>query len=255
MSDINQDPFAWLSRTELILGREGLEELSTKNVIVIGLGGVGSFAAELICRAGIGKMTIVDGDVVDLTNCNRQLPAMRTTVGQSKAQIMAERLKNINPNIELTVIEEFLEPERIDQILETPYDYLVDAIDSVTPKLHIIKTAYERRIPLISSMGAGGKIDPTRVRIADLSETKNCALAHHVRKTLRRRGISKGVRVVYSTELPMAESLMLTDGSNFKKSAYGTMSYMPAIFGCNCAAAVIRGLLRKKGEAFGIGNG
>jgi tRNA A37 threonylcarbamoyladenosine dehydratase len=252
MSDII-DPLAWLSRTELILGRENLELLAQKHVIVIGLGGVGSFAAELICRGGVGKMTIVDGDAVDLSNCNRQLPAMSTTVGQYKADIMAERIRSINPNIELTVIKEFLSPERIDELLSTPYDYLVDAIDSITPKLRVIKYAYERRIPFVSSMGAGGKIDPTRVRIVDISKTKNCALAQHIRKCLKRKGISKGFKVVYSAELPMRESLMYTDGSNFKKSAYGTVSYMPAVFGCCCAGAVLRGLLRKKGEPLDIG--
>jgi tRNA A37 threonylcarbamoyladenosine dehydratase len=249
----NIDPFAWLSRTQAILGRENLETLAQKHVIVIGLGGVGSFAAELICRGGVGEMTIVDGDTVDLSNCNRQLPAMATTVGQHKADIMAERLRNINPNIRLNVIKEFLEPEKIDALLQQPYDYLVDAIDSITPKLRVIKYAYERRIPFVSSMGAGGKIDPTRVRITDISKTKNCALAQHIRKCLKRKGISKGFKVVFSAEVPIAESIMHTDGSNYKKSAYGTMSYMPAIFGCCCAATVLRGLLRKKGEPLDIG--
>jgi tRNA threonylcarbamoyladenosine dehydratase len=248
-----EDELAWLSRTQLILGRENLELLSKKHVLVVGLGGVGSFAAELICRGGVGKMTIVDGDVVDLTNCNRQLPALQTTVGQAKADIMAERLKAINPNLDLTVIKEFLTPDRMIELLSQTFDYVVDAIDSVSPKLYFIKTAYERKIPLVSSMGAGGKIDPTRVRLVDISKSKNCALAQVVRKRLKKMGISKGFKVVYSAEVPIKESLMLTDGSNFKRSAYGTMSYMPAVFGCCCAGAVLRGLLRKKGESLDIG--
>lgn len=254
MSEEKKDPLRWLSRTELIVGRENLETLAGKNVLVVGMGGVGSFAAEFICRGGVGKMTIVDGDTVDLTNCNRQLPAMASTVGQYKVDIMSERLKNINPALDLTVIKEFLSQERIEQILETRYDYVVDAIDSVTPKLHIIKTAYERRIPFVSSMGAGGRIDPTRVRIADISKSKNCKLAQHIRKRLKRMRIRKGFKVVYSGELPAAHSLMLTDGTNFKKSAYGTMSYLPAAFGGCCAAVVLRGLLRKKGEPLDIGS-
>ncbi len=248
-----KDNLAWLARTELIVGRENLEILAQKHVLVVGLGGVGSFAAELIARGGVGKMTIVDGDVVDLTNCNRQLPALQTTVGQSKADLMAERLRAINPDIELTVIKEFLSPDAMIELLAQPFDYAVDAIDSLSPKLYFIKTAYERKIPLISSMGAGGKIDPTRVRLVDISKSKNCALAQVVRKRLKRMGISKGFKVVYSTEVPIKESLMLTDGSNFKRSAYGTMSYMPAVFGCCCAAAVLRGLLKKKGEPLDIG--
>lgn len=249
----SMNDLAWLSRTELIVGREDLETLAQKHVMVIGLGGVGSFAAELICRGGVGEMTIVDGDTVDISNCNRQLPAMHTTVGQYKADIMAERLRGINPNIKLHVIKEFLTPPKIEELLAHPYDYLVDAIDSITPKLRVIKLAYERRIPFVSSMGAGGKIDPTKVRITDISKTYNCSLAQHIRKCLKRKGIRKGFKVVFSGELPIRESLMFTDGSNFKKSAYGTMSYMPAVFGCNCAAVVLRGLLRKKGEPLDIG--
>jgi tRNA threonylcarbamoyladenosine dehydratase len=251
---MNEWDYGWLSRTELIVGRQDLEVLSKKHVLVIGLGGVGSFAAELICRGGVGEMTIVDGDTVDVTNCNRQLPATRDTVGQSKADIMAARLASINPQMKINVVKEFLDPDKIEALLTSqPFDFVVDAIDSVSPKLKVIKTAYEKRIPFVSSMGAGGKIDPTRVQIADISKSYNCALAQHIRKALKRKGISKGFKVVFSPEVPIAESLMYTDGSNFKRSAYGTMSYMPAIFGCCCAGVVLRGLLRKKGEPLDIG--
>jgi tRNA A37 threonylcarbamoyladenosine dehydratase len=240
------EPWSWLARTELILGKENMLKLRQSHVIVIGLGGVGSFAAELIARGGVGEMTIVDGDTVDPSNRNRQLPALSTTHGLYKADIMAERITAINPDIKLNVIKEFLTPDKIQELLSQPFDYLVEAIDSITPKLTVIKTAYEKRIPFISSMGAGGKLDPTRVQIADISKSYNCPLAQHIRKILRRKGIRKGFKVVFSPEVPIKESLMYTDGSKFKKSAYGTMSYIPAVFGCCCASAVLQGLLKPR---------
>ena len=234
----------WLARTELVLGREAMLKLRQSRVIVIGLGGVGSFAAELIARGGVGHMTLVDGDTVDPSNRNRQLPALATTHGQYKADLMAERIKAINPEIELHIVKKFLQPEDVLQLLEEqPYDYLVEAIDSVTPKLTVIKAAYEKRIPFVSSMGAGGKLDPTKVQIAKIEKSYNCPLAHLVRKRLRKMGIRKGFKVVFSPELPIKESLMHTDGSNFKRSAYGTMSYLPAVFGCCCASVVLRDLV------------
>ncbi|RZS95614.1 tRNA threonylcarbamoyladenosine dehydratase [Cecembia calidifontis] len=236
--------FAWLSRTELITGREGLEKLAKKHVLIVGLGGVGSFAAEFICRSGIGEMTIIDGDVVDISNCNRQLPATQKNVGQSKAEWMEERLLSINPKLKIHVIKEFLRPEPMTQLLaENEFDYVVDCIDSFTPKLHLIEGAYRRGFPLVSSMGAGGKVDPTQIRIADISKTYNCKLARMVRKRLKKRNIFKGFKAVFSTELYIKESLMLTDGRNFKKSAYGTMSFLPAAFGCSCASVVVNDLL------------
>jgi tRNA A37 threonylcarbamoyladenosine dehydratase len=237
------DEFAWLSRTELIVGRKNLERLKNAHVIVIGMGGVGSFAAEFICRAGVGEMTIVDGDTVDLSNCNRQLPALQSTVGQFKTDIMAERMRGINPNIKLNVISEFLTPEKMQEIFSQKYDYLVDAIDSVTPKLMAISNCYFSGQPFVSSMGAGGKMDPTQLRVADISKTYNCPFAHMIRKRLKKFGIRKGFKTVYSAELPQRHSLMLTDGSRFKKSAYGTMSYVPAAFGCAIASVAIRDLI------------
>lgn len=236
--------FAWLSRTELIVGREGLEKLAKKHVLVVGLGGVGSFAAEFICRSGIGEMTIIDGDVVDISNCNRQLPATQKNVGQSKAEWMEERLLSINPNLKIHTIKSFLEPAPMTQLLaENTFDYVVDCIDSLTPKLHLIEGAYKRGFPLVSSMGAGGKVDPTQIRIADISETYNCKLARMLRKRLKRHQIKTGFKAVFSTETYIRESLMLTDGRNFKKSAYGTMSFLPAAFGCSCASVVVNDLL------------
>lgn len=235
---------AWLSRTELIVGRAGLEKLATKHVLVVGLGGVGSFAAEFICRSGVGEMTIIDGDAVDVSNCNRQLPATQKNVGQLKADWMEERLTAINPALKIHVIREFLKPDAMYNLLQdNEYDYVVDCIDSFSPKLHLIESAYKRGFPLVSSMGAGGKVDPTQIRIADISETYNCKLAKHVRKRIKNKGIASGFKAVFSTELYLKDSLMMTDGRNFKKSAYGTMSFLPAAFGCSCASVVVNDLL------------
>lgn len=237
------DEFAWLSRTELIVGRKNLERLKNAHVIVIGMGGVGSFSAEFICRAGVGEMTIVDGDTVDLSNCNRQLPALHSTVGQYKTDIMAARMKGINPELKLNIIREFLTPEMMQEILSQRYDYLVDAIDSITPKLMAISSCYFSGQPFVSSMGAGGRMDPTTLKVADISKTYNCPFAHLIRKRLKKLGIKKGFKTVFSDELPQRHSIMLTDGSRFKKSAYGTMSYVPAAFGCATASVVIRDLI------------
>jgi tRNA threonylcarbamoyladenosine dehydratase len=234
---------AWLSRTELLIGRKKLEKLFKAHVLVVGMGGVGSFAAEFICRSGIGEMTIVDGDVVDPSNRNRQLPALATTHGQSKAEIMAERLRAINPELKLHVIKEFVTPEKVDAILDTPFDYVVDAIDSITPKLTFIKAAYAKGLKIVSSMGAGAKLDPTQLRVVDISKTYNCPFAQQIRKKLKEVKIYKGIKVVFSPEEPIKESLMLTDGSNFKKSAYGTISYLPATFGACVASVAIRDLM------------
>jgi tRNA A37 threonylcarbamoyladenosine dehydratase len=236
---------SWLSRTELLIGDEKLQKLINSHVLVVGMGGVGSFAAEFICRSGVGTMTIVDGDVVDPSNRNRQLPALATTHGQSKADLMAERLLAINPELELTVIKEFIRPEAVAEVLAQSYDYVVDAIDSVSPKLTFMKAAYEKGLPLVSSMGAGGKLDPTCLQVTDISKTYNCPFAQQIRKQLKQEGIYKGIKVVFSPEQPLKESLMLTDGTNFKKSAYGTVSYLPATFGATAASVVIRDLMQR----------
>jgi tRNA A37 threonylcarbamoyladenosine dehydratase len=236
--------FAWLSRTELLIGREKLVRLSKAHVLIIGLGGVGSFAAEFVCRNGVGTMTIVDGDVVDPSNRNRQLPALSSNHGESKADIMAERLKAINPELTLHVIKTFINPEAVEEILrDSSYDYIVDAIDSVTPKITFLREAFQRGIPIVSSMGAGGRVDPTQIRVVDISKTYNCNFAQQIRKNLKKEGIVKGIKAVFSMEEQLKESLMLTDGSNYKKSAYGTMSYLPAVFGASCASVVIRDLI------------
>jgi tRNA A37 threonylcarbamoyladenosine dehydratase len=239
---------SWLSRTSLLVGENTVRYLTKKHVMVVGLGGVGSYAAEFIARAGIGEMTIIDGDVVDPTNRNRQLPALATNHGQSKAVIMEERLRAINPELKLHVIREFINPEMVLDHLEAMPDYIIDAIDSITPKITFIKTAYEHKLKLVSSMGAGAKLDPTKLQVVDISKTYNCPFAQQIRKNLKNHGIYKGIKVVFSPEDPIKESLMLTDGKNFKKSAYGTISYLPAVFGATAASVVIRDLIKAFGE-------
>ncbi|MFY8187848.1 MAG: tRNA threonylcarbamoyladenosine dehydratase [Flavobacterium sp.] len=235
----------WQERAALLFTESGIEALKNSTVLVVGLGGVGSFAAEFLARAGVGNMTIVDGDVVDITNINRQLPALHSTVGISKAQLMATRLKDINPEINLTVIEEFLTPERAYEIVQPSFDYVLDCIDSVTPKFNLILSARRQKIKIISNMGAGGKSDAAKVKVRDISKTEYCPLAKNIRKRLKAEGISKGFKAVFSTEMPIPESLKMTDGKNYKKSFYGTNSWMPALFGLYAAETVVKYLLNK----------
>ena len=237
---------SWLSRTQLLIGEDKLAKLTRSHVMVVGMGGVGSYAAEFICRSGIGKMTIIDGDVVDPTNRNRQLPALAVNHGKPKADIMAERLKDINPELELTVIKEFINPEMVEKLLAANPDYIIDAIDSITPKITFMKMAYEKKLPMVSSMGAGGKFDPTQLKITDISKTIICPFAQQIRKVLKTHGIYKGIKVVFSPEEPIKESLMMTDGRNYKKSAYGTISYLPATFGAVVSSVAIRDLLENE---------
>ncbi|MBS1783704.1 MAG: tRNA threonylcarbamoyladenosine dehydratase [Bacteroidetes bacterium] len=237
---------SWLSRTSLLIGEERVRLLSQKHVLVVGMGGVGSFAAEFIARSGVGKMTIIDGDVVDSTNRNRQLPALATNVGQSKAAIMDQRLREINPELELTTIATFIEPDRVEDCLTAKPDFIIDAIDSITPKVRFLVHSYGSNIPLVSSMGAGAKLDPTQLRVADISKTYNCPFAQQIRKNLKSHGIFKGITTVFSPEEIIKESLMHTDGKNYKKSAYGTISYLPATFGAVAASVAIRKLIGVK---------
>lgn len=235
----------WQERAELLFKTEGLEKLRKANVLVVGLGGVGSFAAEFLARAGVGKMTIVDGDVVDITNINRQLPALHSTVGLPKVELMGARLLDINPELELTMLKEFLSPERAFELVSTEFDYVLDCIDSVTPKLNLLIAAKRKGVKVISNMGAGGKFLASKVKVTDISKTDYCPLAKHVRKRLKKEGISGGVKVVYSSERPDYDSVKHTDGSNFKKSFYGTNSWMPCLFGLHAAETVVRYLIKK----------
>jgi len=232
----------WLSRTELILGKEGLERLRASNVLVVGLGGVGAYAAEMICRSGVGSMTIVDGDTIHRSNRNRQLPALKSNEGKSKAEVMGHRLKDINPALNLEVINEYIKDDRMTEILDQRYDYVVDAIDTLSPKVFLIYHSLQRKLPVVSSMGAGGKFDPLSVTISDISETNNCSLARILRKKLHRLGVREGFKAVYSPELIDKSKIVPTEGEQNKASIVGTVSYMPAAFGIACASVVIRDL-------------
>ncbi|MDY3068609.1 MAG: tRNA threonylcarbamoyladenosine dehydratase [Parabacteroides sp.] len=233
----------WKSRTSLLFGEERMKYLADCHVLVVGLGGVGAYAAEQICRAGIGKMTIVDADTVNESNINRQLPALHSTIGQPKAEVVAKRLIDINPELELIVKNEFLRDERTEAILdEAKYDFVVDAIDTLSPKVFLIYHALQRHIPIVSSMGAGAKVDPSQIKIADLSKSSNCALAKAVRKRLRGMGIQKGLPVVFSTEMANPDAIIEVNDEECKRTTTGTVSYMPATFGCFLASYVIRNI-------------
>jgi tRNA threonylcarbamoyladenosine dehydratase len=232
----------WLSRTELLLGEDGLNKLKASNVLIAGLGGVGAFAAEMICRAGVGKMTIVDGDSIHSSNRNRQLLALGSTEGKDKAMLMAERLKDINPELDLTAVNEYIKDDKITEILDSGFSYVVDAIDTLSPKVFLIYNAVMKKIPVVSSMGSGGKFDPVRVSISDISETTNCTLARILRKRLHKLGIRDGITAVYSSEVVDKKRVLPVTGEKNKASIVGTISYIPAAFGIACASVVIRDL-------------
>lgn len=233
----------WQQRTRLLLGQEKADRLQRAHVLVVGLGGVGAYAAEMICRAGVGRMTIVDADTVQPTNLNRQLPALHSTLGQAKADVMAARLRDINPQLELTVVQAFLKDGDIPTLLDAaPYDFVVDAIDTLAPKCHLIAETLRRRIKIVSSMGAGAKSDITQVRFADVWDTYHCGLSKAVRKRLQKMGIRHKLPVVFSTEQADPKAVLLTDDEMNKKSTCGTVSYLPAVFGCYLAEYVIKRL-------------
>lgn len=233
----------WLERTGLLLGEEKLVRLRNAHVLVVGLGGVGAYSAEMIARAGVGHMTVADADVVASSNINRQLVALHSTVGRQKAEVLAERLRDINPRLELTIVNRYIKDDETDTLLDAaPYDYVIDAIDTLSPKLALITGALTRRMPLVSSMGAGAKTDPTRMEIADISKTHHCPLAHMLRKRLHKQGIRTGFRAVFSAEPIRPGAMILCEEEN-KKSNVGTISYLPALFGIGCASVVIRDLI------------
>lgn len=233
----------WKQRTRLLLGEEKSERLRQAHVLVVGVGGVGAYAAEMLCRAGVGHLTLVDADTVQPTNINRQLPALHSTLGQPKVEVLAARFRDINPEVELAVLPVFLKDENIPQLLDAArYDFVVDAIDTLAPKCHLIAEALRRRIKIVSSMGAGAKSDITQVRFADVWDTYHCGLSKAVRKRLQKMGIRHKLPVVFSTEQADPKAVLLTDDERNKKSTCGTVSYMPAVFGCYLAEYVIRRL-------------
>lgn len=233
----------WKQRTRLLLGEEKSERLRQAHVLVVGVGGVGAYAAEMLCRAGVGRLTLVDADTVQPTNINRQLPALHSTLGQPKVEVLAARFRDINPEVELTIMPVFLKDENIPQLLDAArYDFVVDAIDTLAPKCYLIAEALRRRIKIVSSMGAGAKSDITQVRFADVWDTYHCGLSKAVRKRLQKMGIRHKLPVVFSTEQADPKAVLLTDDERNKKSTCGTVSYMPAVFGCYLAEYVIRRL-------------
>ncbi len=232
----------WNDRTRLLIGDEGIDKLRNSHVLVVGLGGVGAYAAEQLARAGIGRMTIVDGDVVNVTNRNRQLLALCSTQGRPKAEIMAERIRDINPDIELEVINQYMKDDAIIELVSKPYDYVVDAIDTVAPKVFLLYYAKQNNQRIVSCMGAGGKFHPEKIEIADIAQSNHCRLAFYIRKRLHRLGVFDGIKAVFSPE-PVDESAIVNVSEQNKVSNVGTISFMPAAFGVFCASVVINDLL------------
>lgn len=251
----------WTDRTELLLGKDKMQRLRNAHVLVVGVGGVGAYAAEMLCRAGVGKLTLIDADTVNITNINRQLPATHATLGRPKVEVLAERFRTINPDIELNALPIYLTEElKIENselkingndqhegignsplsIFNFQFDFIVDAIDTIAPKCALICEALRRGIPIVSSMGAGAKRDITQIRFADLWDTYHCGLAKAVRTRLKKEGMRRSLPVVFSTEQADRNAVITVEGEQNKKSTAGTISYMPAVFGCYLAEYVIR---------------
>jgi tRNA A37 threonylcarbamoyladenosine dehydratase len=244
---------SWDERTRLLVGQTGAEKLKQAVVLIVGLGGVGAYVAELLCRAGIGNLSLVDGDIVEESNRNRQLPALISTLQKPKTQVMASRLLDINPELKLTLHQEYLRDDKTVEVLESQkFDFVVDCIDTLSPKTFLIYHALMKGYKVVSSMGSGGKLDPGQVKVADISESHDCKLARVVRKRLHGLGIKKGVTVVYSPEKVSASAIRLEQGIN-KISTVGTISYMPPVFGCYIASVVIRGLVQPQPSGWGAG--
>ena len=233
----------WMERTALLVGAEGIKNLQDAHILVAGLGGVGGYAAEQLCRAGIGRLTIVDADTVQSSNRNRQIIALKSTQNQKKTEVFRQRLLDINPEIQLNVKSDYLLDTSIDELLTLRYDYVVDAIDTLTPKVQLLAKAKIKEFRIVSSMGAAGRFDPVRVEILDISESHHCKFAFVVRKYLKKYNISEGIKVVFSPESVDKSAVMETKEELYKKSIVGTISYMPPIFGCFCASVVIRDIL------------
>ena len=231
-------------RTRILLDDQEQSRLTRAHVLVAGLGGVGSYCAEALARAGVGRLTIIDHDVVSASNINRQLPALLSTVGQSKAELMAARIRDIYPACELTVIREFLIPETVADIVPGDVDFVIDCIDSLNCKVALVVSSFERGLRVASSMGAGNKLDPGRIKLADISKTSMCPLASVMRKRLRKRGIHKGILTVFSDEPGRAPlPPQPVEGRGRARAVNGTISYMPPLFGLMLAGAVVQGLI------------
>lgn len=232
----------WDNRTELLIGKEKVEVLSNAHIFIAGLGGVGGYAAELLCRAGVGKLTLADHDIINSTNRNRQIIALKSTEGRYKVDVIAERLQDINPDIQLTLIKEFIDFRNVDDILKVKFDYILDAIDTLSPKVSLLDAAVRAGFRVISAIGSAGRLDPKMVELTDISQTHNCDFARLIRKRLHKRGIQSGIKVVSSHEFRPSNTFVITDNSLNKKTTIGTISYMPALFGLLAAAEIIKDL-------------
>ena len=233
----------WTSRTALLFGEDKMLRLKQAHILIVGIGGVGAYAAEMLCRAGIGEMTIMDADTVQASNINRQLPATHTSIGQLKTEVMAARMRSINPEIKLHTLPYYLKEENVGTLLDTtPYTFIIDAIDTIAPKCSLIIEAYRRRIPIVSSMGAGAKSDITQIRFANIWETYHCGLSKAVRTRLKKAGFRHQLPVVFSTEQANRTAILTIENEPNKKSTTGTISYMPAVFGCYLAEYAIRNI-------------
>lgn len=232
----------WLQRTSLLIGDNAMTKLRQSRVLVVGIGGVGAYAAEMLVRAGVGSMTLIDSDEVSPTNINRQLIALQSTVGQPKTEVLSQRLHDISPYLELDARQCYLEADDADDLLAQGYDFVIDAIDTIAPKTALLAACVRHNIPVVSSMGAGARLDPSQIQYADISKTYRCGLARAVRLRLRKMGIESGIPVVFSTEQPQENAVIETISERNKRSIVGTISYMPVIFGCYLAAFVIRQL-------------
>lgn len=236
----------WQERTELLIGQDGIKILGSKRVLIVGVGGVGGFAAEAIARAGVGHITIVDGDVVDESNRNRQIAALVSTTAKPKASVIADRIKDINPDVQLEVKETYLEDEESIAALldEHSYDYVLECIDTLTPKVTLLSLCIKKKIKVVSSMGAGGRMDPTQTKVGRLRDTHNCLLAKQVRKRIPEKSFRRKIKCVFSTELIDKNKVVTVSGVKHKASTIGTISYMPAVFGLTVASVAIRDLLK-----------
>jgi len=234
-------------RSTILVGAPGRARLEASRVLLVGMGGVGSYAAEALARAGVGHLTLVDHDVVAGSNLNRQLPALRSTLGEKKVQVMAARIREINPECDLVLREQFIRPDDVGALLAPGFDQVIDAIDSLNCKVGLVAGAYEARLPVASSMGAGGKLDPTRIVVGDLMDSENCPLARNMRKRLRRRGVGRGVTAVWSNEPACAPLPPEPTGRGRDRPVNGTISYLPALFGLTLAGVVVQRLLELSG--------
>ena len=235
----------WLQRTSLLLGAEQVARLQSSRILVVGVGGVGAYAAEMLVRTGVSSMTIIDSDEVSPSNINRQLVALHSTVGKIKVEVLAQRLTDINPTLQLSARAQYLEVDGVKALLQEGYDFVVDAIDTVAPKVALLAACMRQGIAVVSSMGAGARLDPSQIQYADIANTSICGLARAVRSRLRKMGIRGKLPVVFSTEVPRAEAVQEVTGERNKRTTVGTVSYMPAIFGCYLASYVIRKLTQQ----------